>query len=196
MYPDAEIAHFLTSACSMLISGEREGSSFQAPHLREEHPEGKARKWFGRVRCQWKVSIQSKFPSSFHHLQHRTASSSTDCQRLFFSWKLVLRSKLDLNFSNIISHTAVPDGLKLFSQVRAMSTSLPSLAWSCSFSRVRVPFLQKSNSSKDHFRRLGRENTLNRHLGTCEPHGPSQSCKGKNPRSFRQAKFIFYPTLP
>jgi len=63
VYSDAHIALFLTSARSMSISGERESTSFQAPHLREEHPKGKARKWFGRVRCQWKVPIQFKFPS-------------------------------------------------------------------------------------------------------------------------------------
>ena len=43
-------------------SGEREGSSVQAPHLREEHPKGKARERLGRVRCQRKV------PTSNSHL--------------------------------------------------------------------------------------------------------------------------------
>jgi len=44
MYSDAEIELFLASARSMSISGERESTMFQAPHLREEHPKGKARK--------------------------------------------------------------------------------------------------------------------------------------------------------
>jgi len=73
---------------SMTISGERESSSFQAPHLREEHPKGKARKWFGRVRCQWKVPIQFKFPSltisRFKIIQSPDTLNASNARFLFF----------------------------------------------------------------------------------------------------------------